>query len=108
MSLEHIEWLKFNFSNVESHIIDLDEIFNSFQETMKWIDQFSKDNDFEIIIRPRPMTPKDELVKAYKEINGNISENIHFVGKVSDVRNYYSIADIFVLPSKTSKNCCSM
>ena len=28
------------------------------------------------------------------------SEKIHFVGKVLDVKKYYSIADVFVLPSK--------
>ena len=38
LSLEHIDWLKLNFSNVESYIIDLDEIFNSFQGTMKNFD----------------------------------------------------------------------
>ena len=35
LSLKHIDWLKLNFSNVESYIIDLNEIFNSFQVTMK-------------------------------------------------------------------------
>ena len=38
LSLEHIDWLKLNFSNVESHIIDLNEIFKSFQGTMKNFD----------------------------------------------------------------------
>ena len=72
-----------------------DFVQKSFQETMKWIDEFSKDNDFEIIIRPRPMTPKDELVKAYKEINGNISENIHFV-KEDKARDWILSSDYIV------------
>ena len=38
LSLEHIAWLKLNFSNIESYIIDLDEIFKSFQGTMKNFD----------------------------------------------------------------------
>ena len=38
LSLEHIDWLKLNFNNVESYIIDLDEIFKSFQGTMKNFD----------------------------------------------------------------------
>ena len=38
LSLEHIDWLKLNFINVESYIIDLDEIFKLFQGTMKNFD----------------------------------------------------------------------
>ena len=38
LSLEHIDWLKLNFNNVESYIIDLDEIFKSFQGAMKDFD----------------------------------------------------------------------
>ena len=38
LSLEHIDWLKLNFSKVESYIIDLDEIFKLFQGTMKNFD----------------------------------------------------------------------
>ncbi len=35
LSLEHIEWLKSKFSNVESHIISLDKTFKIFKETME-------------------------------------------------------------------------
>lgn len=35
LSLEHIEWLKSNFTNVESHIINLDNVFKIFQDNMK-------------------------------------------------------------------------
>ena len=35
LSLEHIEWLKSKFSNVESHIISLDKTFRIFKETME-------------------------------------------------------------------------
>ena len=35
LSLEHIEWLKSKFSNVESHIISLDKTFIIFKETME-------------------------------------------------------------------------
>ena len=35
LSLEHIEWLKLNFKNVESHIINLDNVFKIFQDNMK-------------------------------------------------------------------------
>jgi len=35
LSLEHIEWLKSNFKNVESHIINLDNVFKIFQDDMK-------------------------------------------------------------------------
>ena len=35
LSLEHIEWLKLNYSNIESYVINLDDVFKSFQEKMK-------------------------------------------------------------------------
>lgn len=35
LSLEHIEWLKSNFTNVESYIINLDNVFKVFQNDMK-------------------------------------------------------------------------
>ncbi len=38
LSIKHIEWLKSKFSNVTSHIIDLDIVFNSFENTMKKFD----------------------------------------------------------------------
>ena len=38
LSLEHIDWLKLNFRNVDSYIINLDEIFKLFQDTMKNFD----------------------------------------------------------------------
>jgi len=35
LSLEHINWLKKNFNNIEDFTIKLDNVFNSFQSTMK-------------------------------------------------------------------------
>ena len=35
LSLKHLEWLNKNFSNVETRIIDLDKIFQSFENTMR-------------------------------------------------------------------------
>jgi NAD+ synthase len=35
LSLDHIEWLKSNFTNVESYIINLDNVFKIFQDDMK-------------------------------------------------------------------------
>ena len=35
LSLKHIKWLKNKFSNIESHVISLDEIFKTFNLTMK-------------------------------------------------------------------------
>jgi len=35
LSLKHLEWLNNNFSNVETRIIDLDKIFQSFENTMR-------------------------------------------------------------------------
>ena len=35
LSLKHLEWLKVNFDNVCTEVVVLDNIFNSFQETMK-------------------------------------------------------------------------
>ena len=34
LSLEHIKWLKDNFKNVESYVINLDNVFKSFEKTM--------------------------------------------------------------------------
>ena len=34
LSLKHQDWLKNNFKNVESHIISLDELFNSFSSSL--------------------------------------------------------------------------
>ena len=34
LSLEHINWLKSNFQNVESYVISLDEVFDSFKQSM--------------------------------------------------------------------------
>ena len=31
LSLKHLEWLNNNFSNVETRIIDLDRVFQSFE-----------------------------------------------------------------------------
>ena len=72
-----------------------DFVQKSFLETMKWIDQFSKFKDFEIIIRPRPMTPKEKLVEAYKSINGRISDNIHFI-KEDKARDWILSTDYIV------------
>ena len=35
LSLKHLDWLKNNFDNVETKIIDLDYVFESFENTMK-------------------------------------------------------------------------
>ena len=35
LSLGHIKWLKKNFKNIKSHIIELDEVFKSFKQIMK-------------------------------------------------------------------------
>ena len=35
LSLKHLEWLKVNFNNVDTKVIYLDDIFASFQNTMK-------------------------------------------------------------------------
>tara|TARA_Y100001970_G_C14167109_1_gene821969 strand:+ start:488 stop:1216 length:729 start_codon:yes stop_codon:yes gene_type:complete len=35
LSLEHIEWLKSKFNNVESHTISLDKVFSEFKEKME-------------------------------------------------------------------------
>jgi NAD+ synthase len=43
LSLEHIEWLQSNFSNVESYVINLDNVFKIFQDNMK---KFSSDLAF--------------------------------------------------------------
>jgi NAD+ synthase len=34
LSMEHIDWLKKNFNNVENHTISLDKVFKIFQETL--------------------------------------------------------------------------
>ena len=34
LSLKHIDWLKSKFKNVESYVINLDNLFNSFKKTM--------------------------------------------------------------------------
>ena len=36
LSIKHIEWLKKNFDNVSSYTIDLNEVFDSFQNTLKY------------------------------------------------------------------------
>jgi NAD+ synthase len=38
LSLKHLEWLKQKFSNVESHIIDLDNIYESFKSSLNKFD----------------------------------------------------------------------
>ena len=35
LSLKHLDWLKHNFENVETKIIELDNVFASFENTMK-------------------------------------------------------------------------
>ena len=35
LSLKHLDWLKKNFDNVETNIIELDNVFASFENTMK-------------------------------------------------------------------------
>ena len=35
LSLKHLDWLKNNFDNVETNIIELDKVFESFENTMK-------------------------------------------------------------------------
>ena len=35
LSLKHLDWLKSNFDNVETKIIELDNVFESFQNTMR-------------------------------------------------------------------------
>jgi NAD+ synthase len=35
LSLKHLDWLKSNFDNVETKIIELDRVFESFENTMK-------------------------------------------------------------------------
>ena len=35
LSLKHLDWLKNNFDNVETKIIELDKVFESFENTMK-------------------------------------------------------------------------
>ena len=38
LSLEHIDWLKLKFKNIESYIIDLNDLFNSFEKIMSKFD----------------------------------------------------------------------
>ena len=35
LSLKHLDWLKNNFDNVETRIIELDNVFESFENTMQ-------------------------------------------------------------------------
>ena len=35
LSIKHLEWLKSNFNNVNTKVIDLDNVFSLFQETMQ-------------------------------------------------------------------------
>ena len=35
LSLGHIKWLKSNYSNITSHVIELDEVFKNFKQIMK-------------------------------------------------------------------------
>ena len=35
LSLKHLDWLKSNFDNVETKIIELDNVFESFENTMQ-------------------------------------------------------------------------
>ena len=35
LSLKHLDWLKSNFDNVETKIIELDKVFDSFENTMR-------------------------------------------------------------------------
>ena len=43
LSLKHQEWLKSKFKNVESYLIDLDDVFKSFKISLK---QFDNDHGF--------------------------------------------------------------
>ena len=67
----------------------------SFVKTMQWIDQISRINDLEIIIRPRPRTNKENLINYYKKINGTINSNIHFI-KEDQARDWILSSDIIV------------
>ena len=44
---------------------------------------------------------KDKHLHKYQQIakNLNISQQVHFIGGVSDAKPYYAVADIFVLPT---------
>jgi len=87
-----------------SNPVDADKIMSekvkifvekSFNKTMKWIDEYSNLNDVEIIIRPRPMTPKSNLLKAYTNINGIISENVHFI-KEEKAKDWILSSDVII------------
>jgi len=38
LSLKHLKWLKKNFNNVESHLIELDEVYKSFKDSLNKFD----------------------------------------------------------------------
>ena len=38
LSLKHLEWLKVKFKNVESHLVNLDNVFNSFKDSLSEFD----------------------------------------------------------------------
>ena len=38
LSIKHQEWLKNKFKNVESYLIDLDNVFKSFKTSLKQFD----------------------------------------------------------------------
>jgi len=93
---------KYNISNYEKVVLTvanlvpikgIEILLDAFQKLSKNYDSVrlfivgDKDNDYGL-----------EMEKKAAQFSN--SKKIHFVGKVLDVKKYYSIADVFVLPSK--------
>ena len=53
LSIQHRDWLKKNFRNVEAHTIELDEVFNSFKSKLSKFDKLelkAKNNSSKLIV----------------------------------------------------------
>jgi hypothetical protein len=73
----------------------------SLRGAIQWWIQAAKQGTVELIVRPRPATPKARFVKACLEVGGEIPQHLHFI-KDGTVREWGLASDIIVSSYSTT------
>ncbi|MFN8404156.1 MAG: hypothetical protein U0V48_11460 [Anaerolineales bacterium] len=73
----------------------------SLAETMEWCARLARNENFEVIVRPRPSTSMNEFLHAAKEILSVVPSQMHFIQDGS-VREWILASDIVISSYSTS------
>lgn len=73
----------------------------SLREVLLWLDSLAQDDRFEVLVRPRPLTPLEDFRRVVAGLVPELSDKLHF-SKGESVREWILASDITVSSYSTS------